>query len=400
MVSFRYYLDTRKAPRKQDSRWPLKMALTKRGDTALLPVGVYLLRTEWDADGQRVTRPHPQRVSINNYLDRLRMRVEDLLRDLVLTGEGAPMTATQVRDYIAGKTSDAEGGVLLADYYAKVRDEKHGSTRDHFVRAWELFVKIDPRFESVLLAGLDVQMVQRLDAELTKRVAMTTRNTYIAKLMLVCKRAHGEGLIHANPCRDVRLHYVTPRHRALTLEQMRTFLAAPTRGVLEERAMALFKLSFYLRAINTADIARNGPECISNGRIRYVRAKTGKLYDFRLEPEAVELLDKWCGTRCIFAPFEALENPEVYARTYMDDVLRRIAGREGLPPVTMYWARHTFTSLIIDLGYSIEMASLAMGHGPGGLRVTAGYVTIQERRVDAIVRDVYDAVAGKEKGTK
>lgn len=395
MVSFRYYLDTRKAPRKQDARWPLKMALTKRGDTALLPVGVYLLRDEWDADGQRVTRAHPQRSSLNNYLDRLRMRVEDLLRELVLNGAGAPMTAGQVRDYVAGRTTDADDGILLADYYAKIRDEKHGQTREHFVRAWALFMKLDPRLESLLLAGLDTQRVQALDAALTKRVAMTTRNTYLAKLMQVCKRARAEGLISADPCRDVHLHYVTPKHRALTMEQTRAFFAAQPRGVLEERSLAFFKLSFYLRAMNTADLARNGPECIAGGRIRYVRAKTGKLYDFRVEPEAAALLERWGGKRCLFSPFEGLPDPEAYARTYIDDALRRIAKREGLPPVTMYWARHTLASLIIDLGYTMEQAAAVLGHSYGP-RVTAGYVTIQERRVDAVVREVYDAVAGKE----
>lgn len=394
MISIRYYLDTRKAPRKMDGRWPLKMALTKRGDTSMMPVSVYLLREEWDANGQRVTRAHPQRSQINNYLDRLRMRVEDLIRELILTGAGAPMSAGQVRDWIAGRTTESDDGVRLADYYAKVQAEKHGRTFELFRNAWRLFVKIEPRLESMLVSSLDDATVQRIDKELQKRVAMTTRNTYISKLTQVSKRARAEGLISSDPGRNIHLHYTTPEHRALTVEQLRTLFAYEPRGVLQEKALGVFKLSFYLRAMNSVDIARNGPDALYDGRIRYVRAKTGKLYDFRLEPEAVDLLGRWCGERSLFAPYEQTPSPEKYTSCYIDNALHAIARRTGLPEgLTMYWARHTLASLIIDVGYTMELAAAVLGHSYGP-RVTAGYVTVQERQADAIVRRVYDYVAG------
>ena len=394
MISIRYYLDTRKAPRKIDGRWPLKMALTKRGDTSLLPVSVYLLREEWDAGAQRVTRAHPQRASINNYLDRLRMRVEDLLRDLVLNGTGAPMTAGQVRDWIAARTTEADDGVRLADYYVRIQNEKKGRTRELFQQAWRVLVGIEPRLEAMLVASLDDATILRVDKELRRRVAMTTRNTYISKLTQVTKRARAEGLLASDPGRLIHLHYTTPEHRALSVEQLRTLFAYEPQGVLQEKALALFKLSFYLRAMNTADIARNGRDAIYDGRIRYVRAKTGKLYDFRLEPEAVALLDRWAGDRCLFAPLEDVADLDRYTGNYINKALHAIARRTGLPGgLTLYWARHTLASLIIDVGYTMELAAAVLGHSYGP-RVTAGYVTVQERQVDAVVRRVFDYVAG------
>lgn len=394
MISFRYYLDTRKSPRKVDSRWPLKMALTKRGDTAMLPVSVYLLREEWDAGGQRVTRSHPRRAQINNYLDRLRMRVEDLLRELVLTGAGAPMTSGQIRDWIAARTTEADDGVRLADYYAKIQEEKKGRTRDLFRQAWRVLVDIDPRLESMLVAALDDATMVRVDKELQRRVAMTTRNTYISKLTQVTKRARAEGLLSSDPGRLIHLHYTTPEHRALTVEQVRKLFAYEPQGVLQEKALALFKLSFYLRAMNTVDIARNGREALYDGRIRYARAKTGKLYDFCVEPEAAALLERWGGERSLFAPLEDVTDLDRYTGNYINKALHAIARRTGLPEgLTLYWARHTLASLIIDVGYTMELAAAVLGHSYGP-RVTAGYVTVQERQVDTIVRRVYDYVAG------
>lgn len=392
MISFRYYLDTRKAPRKLDARWPLKLAVTKRGDTALMPVAVYLLREEWDASAQRVTKAHPQRQHLNNYLDRLRMRVEELQRDLILSGLGAPMSATQVRDWIAARTLDTDDGVLLSEYFAKIRDEKTGRTRKLFSDAWTKFVSIEPRLDRMQVAQLDDATVLRIDKELTRRVAMSTRNTYISKLTQVTKRARAEGLLQSDPGRLVHLHYTVPKHRALTVEQLRTLFAIVPRTPIQVKALALFRMSFYLRAINPADILRNGPECIREGRIRYVRAKTGKLYDFPLEPEALELVRQWSCPGHLFAPLKAVEDAERYVGTYVDKALRSMALAAGLPPVTMYWARHTLASLIIDLGYTMEMAAAVLGHSYGP-RVTAGYVTVQERAVNAVVRAVYDYVA-------
>ena len=70
------------------------------------------------------------------------------------------MTAGQVRDWIAGRTLEADDGVRLADYYAKVKEEKHGRTYELFKNAWRMFVQIDPRLES-MRPGLQVEFVFR-----------------------------------------------------------------------------------------------------------------------------------------------------------------------------------------------------------------------------------------------
>lgn len=73
--------------------------------------------------------------------------------------------------------------------------------------------------------------------------------------------------------------------------------------------------------------------------------------------------------------------------------LTRIARSLGLPPVTMYWARHTLASLMLETGAPVEIIAAALGHSYGP-RFTMGYVSIRERQVDEAVRRVYDFVAG------
>lgn len=157
-----------------------------------------------------------------------------------------------------------------------------------------------------------------------------------------------------------------------------------------QEALDLFRLSFYLRGINGVDIAQAGPDLIYNGRLLYDRAKTGKAYSVKLEPEALEVIGRRGDRLHLFAPMAKFAD---YGR-YIQDVnekLRALALGNGLPPVTMYWARHTFASLVIETGGTMEILAGALGHSYGP-RITAGYVTLQQRQVDEAVRRVFDFV--------
>jgi hypothetical protein len=390
LISFRYYLDTRKAPRKRDGRHPLKLVVSKRGAAAMMPTVVHLAPQEWDADAQRVTRAHPQRAAINNYLDQLRMKVEDQIRALVLSGEAAPLSAYQIRDLLAGRILDAGPGISLAEYYRKVQEEKTPQTARHFENAWRAFVKIDKRVATMPLSALNADLVRRLDRGLRGLVAINSRNNYIAKLTQVAKRAHREGLVQEDAGREIHLQYVIPKSRALDAEQLRQFFALEPATERAREALDLFKLSFYLRGMNGVDISEAGPGDIFNGRLLYDRRKTGRPYSVKIEPETEALIAARGDRAHLFAPMAKYAD---YSR-YIQDVnekLRNLAKGAGLPPVTMYWARHTFASLVIETGGTMEILAGALGHSYGP-RVTAGYVTLQQRQVDEAVRRVFDYI--------
>ena len=393
MISLRFYLDTRKPSRRPDGKHPLKLAVTKRGDTALLPVLAYATREEWDPDRQRLKgRSIGEVGKLNGYLAKIMLRAEDLVRDLIVTEEGAAMTALQIRDFIAAQIFDAGPGLTLGEYFDQVAGEKHGSTRTGFIRARAAYERADPRLLERPLSSIRTTDVARVDAWLRSHLAMNTRNTYIAKLTQVLKRAHKEGRVAEDAGREISIQYVVPKSRALTVEQLRQVFSMNPTTPLQREALAAFKLSFYLRAINPKDMSQTPPDAIFHGRLAYTRSKTGRDYSLKVEPEAQELLDEWAGPDLIFQPFKGRDYHN-YLQD-LDDVLRKMSKAAGLPPVTMYWARHTFASLMIETGSSMEVLAGALGHSYGP-RVTAGYVTIQQRFIDGAVRRMYDFVAGE-----
>ena len=356
----------------------------------MMQTAVHLQPAEWDADAQRVTRAHQQRAAINNYLDQLRMRVEEQVRALILSGEAAPLDAYQVRDWLAARVLDSGPGVTLAEYYRKVQEDKTPQTARHFENAWRAFLKIDKRVNTLPLSSLNSDLVRRLDRGLRGRVAINTRNNYIAKLTQVAKRAHREGLVQEDAGREIQLQYVIPKSRALDAEQLRQFFALEPGTERGREALDLFKLSFYLRGMNGVDISQAGPGDIFNGRLLYDRKKTGRPYSVKIEPETAALIAARGDSLHLFAPMAKYAD---YSRYIQDanEKLRNLAKGAGLPPVTMYWARHTFASLVIETGGTMEILAGALGHSYGP-RVTAGYVTIQQRQVDEAVRKVFDYI--------
>lgn len=392
MITLRYYLDARRKSGRPDGKHTIKLAVTKRGRTALLPVCAFATRDEWDPAAQRLRGRNVGSVAqLNRYLAMMMVKFEDALRELILSGEAAPLTAYDVRDRLEAAVFESGPGLTLGEYYDKVTEEKRGATKVAFRNARTMFARAVPRIMEKPLASFTDKDVSRIDAYMQAHLAPNTRNTYIAKLTQVTKRAHREGLMSADAGRAVKMKTVIPKSRALTLEQLRVFLAADPATERGREALDLFKLSFYLRAMNAVDIAKAGPDNIYNGRLGYTRSKTGKDYSVKLEPEAQEIIARRGDRRHLFAPMAAFATQARYIQD-VNRCLRSLAAGNGLPPVTMYWARHTFASLLIESGSTMEITAGALGHSYGP-RITAGYVTIQQRQVDDAVRKVYDLVA-------
>lgn len=393
MITLRYYLDARRPSRRPDGKFPIKLAVTKHGDTALLPVLAYASREEWDQRAQRLKGGRlGDAGKLNAYLARQMLRFEEILREMVeQVASGPAMTSAQIRDYIQERCFDAEPGVSLGEYFSRMAEERKGTTRKSFLQARDACGKAVTGILSKPLTTVTTRDVKRVDEWLRAHTKPSTRNTYASKLRQVLKAAHRDGITAADAGREIKIGTAVTRSRALTAEQLRVFLGQQPDDLLDREALDFFALSFYLRAINPVDLLRVGPDDVFNGRLTYTRAKTGKDYSVKVEPEAEEIIARRRSDRHVFEVPRG-RVAEWYLRN-LTTHLKAMAGRLGLPAVTMYWARHTFASLMLETGAPVEIIAAALGHSYGP-RITMGYVTIRERAVDEAVRKVYDYVSG------
>ena len=166
----------------------------------------------------------------------------------------------------------------------------------------------------------------------------------------------------------------------------------------------MFMLMFYLCGINSVDLFNARPDALSNGRLEYVRAKTHKAYSVKVEPEAMEIIDRYRGKDYLLNVMDSRTNYKDFLHR-MDKALKQIGPveRHGLggkktrhplfPDLSQYWCRHTWATIAAEL--DIPKETIAAGLGHGGNTVTDIYIRFDLRKVDEANRSVIDYVLGK-----
>lgn len=110
----------------------------------------------------------------------------------------------------------------------------------------------------------------------------------------VINYALDENITQNYPFRNYRIPSEETAMRVLPVEKMRQLVTLQLSAYNREYRN-IFLLSFYLVGINMVDMAALTKYNIVDGRIEYRRAKTGKFYSIKIEPEIQELLDRYRG---------------------------------------------------------------------------------------------------------
>lgn len=79
----------------------------------------------------------------------------------------------------------------------------------------------------------------------------------------------------------------------------------------------------------------------------------------------------------------------------MRQTLRTAAMRLGMTEkISAYWARHSWATLAIEIGGTMEMVSAGLGHSLG-VPVTNIYVAFRQKQIDELARKVIDYILQK-----
>jgi len=384
MISLHYYLDCRAVEAGKVA--PLKLTICKRGKVAQLRTGISLLPTEWDARAQQVI-VSPRRKVLNAELARLRTNIEDHLRPMIYEGRLADKNANQIRDIVSSFLDGDGYAITFKEIYDEFLATKGEHTQSVYRTSWSQARAADQHIDTRSISDCSPQWVLRLDKALVESGrAYNTRSIIIHSLAAAWHYAIRKRIAH-DDIFDV-LHYSPQagRKRDLTAEQMKAFLRyAPTKKP-QSFAKDAFLLSFYLRAINISDLLALREEDMFNGRIYYKRNKTRKDYSVKVEPEAMEIINRRRARGVLFYTDDAT------APNNINRNLRIIAKEIKLPEITTYWARHTWASLAFSLEATMDLVSAGLGHSLGGAKVTSTYVNIDEFKVDELNRKIIDLV--------
>lgn len=207
------------------------------------------------------------------------------------------------------------------------------------------------------------------------------------------------------PFRRLKIESEATKNRNLSLKIIRKIRDAKLPTVKMEIARDIFMLQVYLMGINTKDLFYMRKENLKNGRLQFNRHKTGRFYNMKIEPEAEIILGKYEGQKYLlwFADYCLDErdlnytphsrrsefqyaNSEAFNKM-LNQQLRKIAFFLDLEienNLTTYFSRHSFATIMRDIGISKDDISICLGHRePEHNLITTGiYINEDYRKAD------------------
>lgn len=375
-------LDQRRA--LKDGTYPVQIKVGY-GTNLYLPTGVYLEAKDWDP--RLCICIGKQARSINNVLSTSLLRITNRIMELRETGQYDTLTTAQLREMLTdlSLTAPTVGVLHLGDYIDKVKALKTPKTAlsyDTTIVRMKLYC--DPykvKLQDMSYSWWEAWVKNMQDGGLKRN----TVAKYLKCVKTVLRYAEEDGatINKAYLKVDSRAESDTPM-RNLPVETLRRVRDTVIQG---KTAIYLdaFMLSFYLIGINMADMLALPKDCIVNGRLQYKRAKTGKNYSIKIEPEAQAIIDKYPGKNRLLVFAERYKNFRYMCNRTLNNLE---------PGLTWYWARYSWANYAVDLDIPKDTISEALGHKHGSA-ITSIYIKYSLDKVDEANRKVLDYFAQK-----
>lgn len=400
------YLDRRS---KAKSGYPLKIYLKHQGKPVYVPTGVFLDSDQWDDKSCAVVR-HPKAALLNRQVGRIWSIVDETAKNLAQSGRLITMGRDELKCTLSAsldpdaslKPKEAprmKEGELAERWHIFASTRRTEGTQRLYERTWAMMMKFDPSLPVLSFDDITRDWMKRFDAWLARDHSLNGRSILYRNIRAVFNDAIDDDLTSNYPFRKFKVKTEETMHRDLQVDELRALMNAPqTPGSLphEREYIDLFMLSFLLIGINLVDM--KGMK-ISGGRVKYRRAKTHKLYDIKVEPEAMAIIEKYSGGEHLINIFDRFSDYNQLTRQIGRGLrsVGRPTGKQGkvlgkgmFPGISYYWARHTWASIASEIDIPEDIIAHALGHGKK--TVTGVYIDFKQRKVDDANRKVIDYV--------
>lgn len=376
----------------------VRIAICQDRKVAYITVEGARIRPEW-WNGMSVVGT-PTAMYMNTLIAETQAKVN---RALVMLGDTDGMTAVEIRDAVLGQISPEKRERhrhLLSEWLKSHGDKMRPNTRSLYYYTADVVESYRPETE---LCQVDRKWLEGLDSFMAGKGQKTnTRSINLRNIRTVYNEALGEGVVSAYPFRQFRIKSEDTQKRSLTIDELRTLLNYPC-----DEWQVIYKdyffLCFYMCGINLVDLSALRDEDMHGGRITYKRAKTGRLYDIKVEPEALALIERHKGKDGHLVDIsDHYRNYKDFA-AHLTNGLRSIGtswsnggtrkGEPLFPRITQYWCRHSWATAAYELDVPMEIIAQALGHSFGS-KTTSIYIRPNQAKADAANRKVIDWLFG------
>ncbi len=403
MASTKLYLDCRRVSGRAAA--PLKIAIRNKNTTSYIPLQITIPPSQWDSKECKVKSINPSYKILNARINAYKSRVDVEIMDLAGRSGISRMTAQEIKHYILERLNPYEHTKpkqsflkCFQDFMAKKTKQSTKEVYKHTLSRLHAFCDVEAlEFDEITPEWLSRFETSMINSSPSKNA----RNIHFRNIRAVFNFAIDNGYTTSYPFRRFKIRPEATRKRSLSVEDLRELFNYPVEPYAEIYR-DMFKLIFYLIGINTIDL-HNLKGITRYRRIEYKRSKTEKLYSIKIEPEAMEIIEKYKGDKGLLCIADRWSDHRNF-RHQCNKALQRIGkvkrigpgGKKIITPewpeLTTYWARHSWATIAYELGISKDIIAQALGHSDDSHSTTNIYIREDNKFVDEANRRVIDWV--------
>ena len=387
----------------KDGTFPLMLRVTKDRKRKYVSLGLSLHEKFWDFEKSKPKRNCPNKEQIERLIAAKTAEYNDLIVEM--TSQQREYTVETLVSHFHNQVRCA----TVVELYDKLIDDmKRGGKLGNagvYKYSRTSLLKFTGQRLQIPFSDIDAVWLRRYENWLrTSGCGDTTISQLFRTLRSVFNKAVELQLVKRDyyPFDTYKVSKFDTRtkKRAITKEDVRKVIALDlSQGYPSERlARDIFVFSYFGAGINFADIALLKYGNIRDGRVQYVRKKTGKPINFLLTEEMRNIIVKYqrqgqTDEDYIFPILDRRVHrteQQRYDRTHKvltntNRWLRKIGQRVGIEHLTTYVARHTYATVLKRSGVSVALISESLGHSD--LSTTQIYLdSFENSQIDAAMQ--------------
>lgn len=388
-------LETRR--KKANGKFPVKIRFNFLAQAYYVSTGVEVFEANFML-GKIVGMP--KATMLNNIITQKLDYTQSVLDDLQIRGllKTKFKTGTEIKQFIESGTDgydeldhDARMKLHFKTYtenFQKKYSSKKSADQYKFVlNKIEAFCGT----EFLFIPDLTVAWLKDFDTYCQNTgMSVNGRGNYLRAIRTIFNDAIDRELIGYDkyPFRRFKIKKTDTKHRNMALSDIQYLMWYDcSKAPHLARYRDVFMLSFFLCGMNIKDLLFLKHTDVRNGYLSIMREKTNVPILLKIEPEAMEIINRYRGVKYLLNFMDTYKN--------FDDFRRKINLNIKLilPYVTVYWARHSWATVASELDIPDATIDIAMGHKVQGM---AGiYINRNLKKVSEANRKVIDYINEK-----
>ena len=378
MASTKLILRTSKT--LKNGEHPIVLRVIKDRKSKFIFTGYSCPANLWDFKENKPKKKHPNRLELELFLDKKKAEAQKIILDL--ENENANYTPESFKQVYKVSTKKITVFKFLDEIIENLQKQNRVGNANMYKDCKRSLMKFRNNVD-LYFNDITVSFLLKYERHLAERgVTGNSISVYMRTIRSAFNKAIAEKYIKRDtyPFEDYKISKLDTgtQKRALTKAQMQQIINLE---ILEwnslKDAKNYFLFSYYCRGINFTDMAFLQWKDISNNRLTYVRAKTGKSYNMELLLPAMDILNLYhpfTGEKRDNYVFPILNKEKHITAIQKDnritkvlkkvnDDLKEIANQAKVDiPLTTYVARHSFATILKRQGVSTSIISEALGH--------------------------------------